>query len=75
MATITVSKQKIEKNKGVIILPLKEYRKLLARAAQAVPTYYLKGKAAEQLDKLVEEGVKEYYAGKTKKINSLADLD
>jgi len=32
---------------------LKEYQKLCERA---VPTYYLKGKEAKKLDKLVEEG-------------------
>ena len=72
MSTVTISKSKIEKQKGVVILSLKEYRKLLE---QAVPTYYLKGKEAKKLDKLVKDGLKEYRAGKTKKINSLADLD
>lgn len=75
MATVTISREKIEKHKGLIVLPLKEYQKLLARAAQAVPTYYLKGKAAGRLDKLVERGLKEYRMGKTKKIKTLADLD
>ena len=75
MATITISKEKIKKHQGVIVLPLKEYQKILARAAQAVPTYYLTGKAAKRLDALVEDGLKEYRRGKTKKIKSLADLD
>lgn len=52
----------------VVILPLKEYQKLRERA---VPTYYLKGKAAERLDKLVEQGLKEYREGKTVKARSL----
>ena len=72
MANITVQKSKIEKQKGMVILPLKEYQKLVERI---VPTYYLTGKAAKDLDKLVEEGLREYGAGKTRKIKSLADLD
>lgn len=69
---ITISKKKIEKEGGVVVLSLEEYRKLSERA---VPTYHLKGKAAEKLDKLVEQGLKEYREGKTKTIKSLADLD
>jgi len=72
MSTVTISKSKIEKQRGVVILSLKEYQKLLE---QAVPTYYLKGKEAKKLDKLVKDGLKEYRVGKTRKINSLADLD
>ena len=72
MNQITIAKEKIEKQKGVVILPLKEYRELLERA---VPTYYLTGKAALKLDRLVKSGLKEFKAGKTKKIRSLADFD
>ncbi len=56
----------------MVILPLKEYRKLIARA---VPVYYLAGREAAKLDKLVGYGFKEYKAGKARKITSLADLD
>ncbi len=72
MAHVTIQKAKIEKEKGVVILPIKEYQKLVERA---VPTYYLTGKEAEKIDKLVENGLKEYRAGKTRRIKSLADLD
>lgn len=72
MNTITIPKKKIKKEGGVVILSLEEYKRL---SEQAVPTYYLKGKAAEKLDKLVEQGLREYRAGKTKTIKSLADLD
>lgn len=72
MTTITISKKKIKEDGGVVVLPLKEYRKL---CEQAIPTYYLKGRAAEKLDKLVENGLKDYRAGKTKTLKSLADLD
>ena len=40
-----------------------------------VPTIQLHGKAARDLDKLVEEGLEEYYSGKAIKINTSADLD
>ena len=39
----------------------------------AVPTYYLKGKAAEDLDKLVEDSLREYHEGKTIKADPLSD--
>jgi len=70
--SITISKSAIRRKGELVILPLREYEELCRRA---VPTYYLKGKEAEELDKLVEEGLKEYRAGKCKKIKSLADLD
>lgn len=72
MSTIAVRKEKIEKDKGVVILPIKEYQKLLERA---VPEYYLTGKAARDLDKLVEKGLKAERLVKTKTIKSLADLE
>ena len=71
MATITINKAKIDKDKGVVILSLKEYERLVRNN---IPTYYLTGKAAKDLDKLVEEGLKEHKSGKTKTIKSLADL-
>lgn len=72
MNTITIPRRKIKKEGGVVILSLEEYRRL---AEQAVPTYYLKGKAAEKLDRLVEEGLREHRAGRSRTIKSLADLD
>ena len=72
MNTVTISKNKIKKEGGVVILSLKEYQKL---SAQAVPHYYLKGKAAERFDKMVEKGLADYRAGKAKVLKSLADLD
>jgi len=72
MNTVTISKEKIKKEGGVVVLSLEEYRKL---SEQAVPTYYLKGKAAKKLDKIVEQGLKDYRAGKTRTLKSLADLD
>ena len=49
--------------------------KLLKGKKYKVPVYQLHGKAAERLDTRVREGMREYRAGKTKKIRSLADLD
>ncbi len=72
MNNITIQKSRIKEEKGVVVLPVEEYKKLLARA---VPTFYLSGKAAERADKLVEEGLREYRAGKTRRIKSLSDLD
>ena len=70
--SIIISKEEIKKKGGIVILSLREYRKLCERA---VPIYYLKGKEAEELDKLVEEGLREYRKGRCKTIKSLADLD
>jgi hypothetical protein len=70
MNMVTIQKSKIKEEKGVVILPVGEYRKLLERAA---PTYYLSGKEAEKLDKLAEEGLKEHREGKTIKAGSIKE--
>ncbi|MDO8728768.1 MAG: hypothetical protein Q7K26_02630 [bacterium] len=70
MNTITISKNKIRKEGGVVVLSLSEYRKLFE---QVVPTYYLKGKDAKNLDKLVERGLKEYREGKVITAESLGE--
>ena len=62
MATITLTKRRITREKGLVILPIAEYRRLQERA---VPEYFLTGKAARDLDKLVEEGLREHALGKT----------
>lgn len=72
MSIVTISKKKIQKQGGVVVLSLREYQKL---REQAVPTYYLRGKEAKALDDLVEKGLKDYRGGKSKTIKSLADLD
>lgn len=68
MATITIPKKRIYKEDGVVILSLQEYRKL---AERALPNYYLAGSAAKKLDKLVEEGLREYREDKTIRARSL----
>lgn len=50
------------------MLSIAEYKKL---AERAVPEYYLTGKAARDLDKLVETGLRDYRAGKTVKATSV----
>lgn len=72
MNQITITKEKVEKQKGVVILPLKEYRELERRA---MPAYYLTSKAALKLDQLVRSGIREFKLGRTKAIQSLTDLD
>ena len=62
MNPITISYAQVKKEAGVVVLPMKEYQRLLAAA---VPTYYFTGKAAKDLDKLVEEGLRDYRAGRT----------
>ena len=70
--SIPISKKNVQQKGGVVILSLKEYKKL---SEKAIPTYYLFGGEAEKADKMVEEGLGEYREGKTTKIKSLADLD
>ncbi len=70
--SVNISEKTIRRQGGMVILPLREYEKLREKA---IPTYYLEGKEAEELDKLVESGVKDYQKGKCKTIKSLADLD
>ena len=67
--SINISRQALKK--GVVLLDLEEYNR---RRTHFVPTYYLSGKAAIEADRLVEEGLREHRAGKTTRIDSLADL-
>lgn len=65
---ITISKRNIRRQGGFVILPLREYEELREKA---IPTYCMEGKEAEELDKLVEEGLKDYRDGKTIKASSM----
>jgi hypothetical protein len=69
---IKISPKVVERRGGIVVLPLKEYQRLLA---SVTPTFYLQGKAAAKLDRLVENSLQEYRTGKTRAIRSLADLD
>ena len=71
MTTINISKSKVKKEGGLVILSIKEYERL---QASAVPNFYLRGREASNVDDLVKKGLKSYYAGKTKVLRSLADL-
>jgi hypothetical protein len=51
---------------------LKEYRRLLENSA---PAFHLKGRRAIALDRLATEGLHEHLRGRTRKIDSLAELD
>lgn len=71
-AAIEISPKQVERRGGMVVLSLSEYQRLLA---SVVPTYYLKGKGATRLDRLIESGLEEHQKGKTRVIRSLADLD
>lgn len=71
-ATLNRLKKAATKARGFVQIPVKTYRQLLDAA---IPTYYLTGKAATDLDKLVEEGLRDHAEGKTRTLRSLADLD
>ena len=68
--SITVSREEVQRRGGLVILPLKEYHKLRERA---VPTYYLTGKEAKELDKLVTRGLEEYEKGETIEASSVRE--
>ena len=70
MNTVKISKKKVKKEGGIVILPLEEYQKLVAGTA---PTYYLSGKDAEKVDSLVTEGLNEYKSGKSIRASSVKE--
>lgn len=69
-ATLIKLKKTAAESRCPVTLPAKIYRQLLDAA---IPTYYLTGKAATDLDKLVEEGLREYAEGKTITASSISD--
>lgn len=69
--SITLSPKILNKG-GFVILTLAEYNNL---QENNIPTYYLSGKKAQQLDQLVQSGLEAVKRNKTKKIKSLTDLD
>lgn len=68
--SIIISKEAVQKKGGVVVLDLNEYQRLCERA---IPTYYLKGREAEKLDRLVEEGLKDYEQRKTIRASSMRE--
>ncbi len=69
-ATLNRLRKTAAKSRGTVTLPVKTYRQLLDAA---IPTYYLTGKAATDLDKLVEEGLRDHAEGKTIFANSISE--
>jgi len=70
MTTATLLKKAASRDEGVVVLSLKEYDRLLATH---VPNYYLTGKEATDLDKLVEEGLRDHAEGRTINANSIGE--
>lgn len=71
MNVITIPREVAGKD-DLIILPRKEFEYMKSRM---FPVVHLKGKSATRLDKRVENAIRDYREGRTKKIRSLADLD
>ena len=69
---VVVPRSVVDNEGGVVILPIREYRRLLQNT---VPAVYLTGRKARALDRLVETGLQEEFDGDTREIGSLADLD
>lgn len=70
MATLTIPRT-MARNDDLVVLPRRDYEKL---KANQVPVRYLTGRAAVRLDRRVTEALRARRAGKTRRINSLADL-
>jgi hypothetical protein len=68
-ATLRRLKKAAAKARGFVELSVKTYRQLLDAT---IPTYYLTGKAATDLE-LVEEGLREHAEGKTIHANSISE--
>jgi len=68
--SITIPRS-IVKEEDFVIVPRKEYERM---RTSMVPTFYLKGKAARDLDERVKKALKEHSDRKTVRINSFADL-
>jgi hypothetical protein len=59
------------KEEDLVVMPRKEYEYM---KASMIPTSYLKGKKAHNLDDRVNKALKEHKDGKTIRIKSLVDL-
>lgn len=71
MTTITIPK-KITGKEELVVISRKELDRM---KAQMMPTTFLKGKAADKLDKRVEQGLKEYHTGKTERLETFLKRD
>ena len=70
MDIVTIPKN-IAKKDDLVVIPRKEYEKMKARM---LPVLEFKGRKAERLDRRVGNALLDYRRGKTRKIESLADL-
>ena len=68
--TITIPSSRAKKG-DLVVISRKEYEEM---KSNTIPSIYLSGKKASELDKRVSKAVSDHKAGKTKKINSLADV-
>lgn len=68
--SITIPKS-IIKEEDFVVVPRKEYERM---KTSMVPTFYLKGKTAKDLDDRVTKALKEHRGRKTVRINSIVDL-
>lgn len=68
---VTILKKANIPNDDLVVIPRKEYERL---QASQIPTVFLKGKSALNLDRRVAASFREYRQGKTKVLHSLRDL-
>ena len=73
MSAITISKKQIDDQRGVVVLPIEEYQRLVLEAS-AVPVEHVSPKEVARLDKMAKKALRDYKNGKLKKLTSLADL-
>lgn len=66
MTTITIPK-KITGKEELVVISRKELDRM---KAQMMPAIFLKGRAADKLDKRVAQGLKEYRTNKTERLEA-----
>lgn len=71
MTIAILKKADIPTNDDLVVIPRREYESL---KASQIPVVFLKGKAAQRLDRRVAAALREYKAGKLKPIQSLREL-
>jgi len=70
MKTITIPKKLDKEKEEDIVIPRQKYEKM---KTYGIPTLYLKGKAAEKLERRVTKALKDYKEGKTIEASSLEE--
>jgi hypothetical protein len=75
MSTIAISTRRVQDEKGVVVLSLQEYERLLFEIQKAnAPVEYVPPKEAARLDRVFKKALAEHKAGKTVKLSSLSSL-